>query len=171
MALMKCSECGSQLSDKAKSCPSCGSPPRRKTSSLTWFVTLLFGLTGAVTVVVMIAADGQGTSTGHIVEEHEPKQNEEELHLIIGAGTLRKSMKNPSSFELEMALLIDGARTACYSYRGRNSFNAVVPGQAVFIFDTQRLMTNNDEGFAKEWNGRCANKPGTDYTHRIRLRK
>ena len=26
MALIKCSECGKEISDKAKSCPNCGSP-------------------------------------------------------------------------------------------------------------------------------------------------
>lgn len=31
MAMMKCSECGTEISDKATACPKCGSPIKRKT--------------------------------------------------------------------------------------------------------------------------------------------
>lgn len=30
MALIKCSECGMEISDKAKACPGCGCPVKRK---------------------------------------------------------------------------------------------------------------------------------------------
>lgn len=46
MALVKCSECGKEVSDKAGSCPGCGAPialgavtpPKKKTGCLTWMV-------------------------------------------------------------------------------------------------------------------------------------
>lgn len=41
MALIKCKECGEQISSKAKSCPKCGVTLPRKTSILTWLVLLV----------------------------------------------------------------------------------------------------------------------------------
>ncbi len=41
MALVKCKECGSEISNKAAVCPRCGAKPRR-TSGFTWFVLISF---------------------------------------------------------------------------------------------------------------------------------
>lgn len=41
MALIKCKECGGKVSTKAKTCPSCGAKPPKKTSIVTWAVLIL----------------------------------------------------------------------------------------------------------------------------------
>lgn len=41
MAIRKCKECNQEISNKAKSCPSCGAPSPKKTSLFTWFVVIL----------------------------------------------------------------------------------------------------------------------------------
>lgn len=46
MALIKCKECGTEVSDSAKNCPKCGAPTPKKTSLLTWFALFLFLLIG-----------------------------------------------------------------------------------------------------------------------------
>src|SRR5438128_1059418 len=48
MALVKCKECGEQISKKAAACPKCGAPAKKKTSAFTWLVTilLLLGVVG-----------------------------------------------------------------------------------------------------------------------------
>ena len=38
MALVKCKECGEEVSTKAKTCPKCGAKAPKKTSLFTWFV-------------------------------------------------------------------------------------------------------------------------------------
>ena len=40
MALVKCKECGEDVSTKAKTCPKCGAKAPRKTSKFTWFVLI-----------------------------------------------------------------------------------------------------------------------------------
>lgn len=40
MAMVKCKECGKEISSKAKSCPSCGAPPAKKTSRATWLIAI-----------------------------------------------------------------------------------------------------------------------------------
>lgn len=42
MALVKCKECGQDVSQKAKSCPKCGAPIKKKTSWFTWVVAIFF---------------------------------------------------------------------------------------------------------------------------------
>lgn len=41
MALVTCKECGKEVSNKAKTCPSCGAKAPKKTSLLTWLVLIL----------------------------------------------------------------------------------------------------------------------------------
>jgi len=69
-------------------------------------------------------------------------------------------MKNPASFKLETALVFPGGST-CYEYRATNSFNAVVPGRAVFDMKAEKLYSEQDgESFRKAWNSICTKKGG-----------
>ncbi len=43
MALVKCRECGAQVSKKAAACPECGAPAKKKTSMFTWLVLVVIG--------------------------------------------------------------------------------------------------------------------------------
>lgn len=44
MALVKCKECGQEVSHKAGACPKCGAPIKKKTSLFTWIVAVVAGL-------------------------------------------------------------------------------------------------------------------------------
>jgi hypothetical protein len=44
MALMKCKECGHEVSNRAKNCPQCGAPVPKRTSLLTWLIASVLGL-------------------------------------------------------------------------------------------------------------------------------
>jgi len=57
MALVKCKECGEQISNKAKTCPKCGAAPPKKTSAFTWIVALFFG------AIIFAAMQGSDTSS------------------------------------------------------------------------------------------------------------
>lgn len=57
MALIKCKECGNEISNKAKECPSCGAPLPKKTSIVTW--TFLFAV---IVVILVVATSGKKTS-------------------------------------------------------------------------------------------------------------
>lgn len=41
MTLIKCKECGEEISQKAEKCPHCGAPQKKKTSLLTWLVAVV----------------------------------------------------------------------------------------------------------------------------------
>jgi ribosomal protein L37E len=56
MALIKCSECGREVSSQAKTCPHCGHARPKKTSVLTWSIAGFFLLT-----IIMGAINSQKT--------------------------------------------------------------------------------------------------------------
>ena len=73
-------------------------------------------------------------------------------------------MKNPKSFDLETAIeLPDG--TLCVTYRATNSFNAIVPGQAVLSLKGNSVMSDDREKFPARWNATCAKKSGKDIAY------
>lgn len=74
MALVKCKECGKELSDKAKICPHCG---YRNGKSITRKAILTFG--GILLIVVLFG--GILTFTGSKIEENKELKEYDELYL------------------------------------------------------------------------------------------
>lgn len=71
---------------------------------------------------------------------------------VKGALALREMMKNPDSFSLERVIRqTDGS--LCYTYRAANSFNAIIPGQAVFS-PTQTAISGSAQ-FPSLWSKYC----------------
>lgn len=78
-------------------------------------------------------------------------------HIVRGAKSLKQMSKNPDSFKLEGAILMSSG-AVCYSYRAANSFNAILPGNAVLV---EEKLLLSDSG----WNKYCAGKtPKKDYS-------
>jgi hypothetical protein len=94
------------------------------------------------------------------------KENREFSAAVMLARGLKQSMKNPASFQLEQAIKMqDGS--FCFMYRATNSFNAIVPGHAVF--STEGLATSDDrQKFARAWKRSCDGKTGRDLAGEIR---
>lgn len=79
MSLMKCKECGKQISDKAKACPSCGYVPRR-TSLFTWIVTIILAI-GFLPAVISSFTNysNQANDSTHETEFKVPETSEQLL--------------------------------------------------------------------------------------------
>jgi hypothetical protein len=73
----------------------------------------------------------------------------------MGAAALKQTMKDPEAFELRSAYVMPNG-AACYEYRGKNSFGAVLPSKAV-LTSKGRLLTqeNNGNTFVNAWNKEC----------------
>ena len=76
--------------------------------------------------------------------------------VVAGVRWIKENQKNPESFELISAGMI-GTKTICYTYRARNSFNALVVNHHVI-----GEKVNSNSGAA--WSKHCAGKSGKDYT-------
>lgn len=158
MAIMKCRECGGQVSTSAKACPTCGAKAPKKTSLTTWVVGGIFAfIVGGAVIDSAKKADAPPA-------KKEPTQADREINAAIGiAKALKASMKNPASFKLEGFLIFPGGAT-CYDYRATNSFNAVVPGRAVYLPATGKVLTQDQNGnqFVKAWNDTCTKSGGQE---------
>lgn len=63
MALVKCRECGAQISTKADACPKCGARAPKKTSAFTWFM-LLFIIPGVYVAYISSSSTSSSSSSG-----------------------------------------------------------------------------------------------------------
>ena len=170
MALIVCKECGAQVSTKAASCPSCGAARPKPTSAVTKLVAglLIFGVVMAV-IGSIVGPDRSGSSATaaadppkKVLSPAEQKRNAQQTMAAVGAQALKKASKDPDSFEMkEVNLMPDGA--ACYTYRARNSFNAMLQGEAIMT-DKGKLLVHEQNGntFVSAWNRSCTKDGGED---------
>ena len=188
MALVKCRDCGKDISKRAEACPHCGHKPCRR-RLFTRFFTVCFGLPVAITVfacylVTNAAAPNSETSGSftyqptlpepEITEAAPPKpetyaqrvartkRERAAQRAMSGAIALKKMMRDPESFKLESALVMESTGGVCYEYRSKNGFGGVNAGQAVLSADLKNFKTSEDHGFATLWDKECANRRGTE---------
>jgi hypothetical protein len=157
MALVECKECKTQISSEAKACPKCGAAPPKPTSRLTILIAGLF-LFFILKSIFGVNSSGPSTAQSKPAPSAADVKKEADFQQVVNAARwVKKSVKNPKSFELEYAGYTDGG-TVCIKYRATNSFNAIVPG--VYV------MSNTVSGdTAALWNKHCSGHPITDFTH------
>lgn len=183
MALIKCPDCGREVSTTAGKCPQCGAKikkPKKPFSKLAALFLLLF--VGFFIYMSMQAdrrkADDKAAADSKEAaltpeqrgqEKADTAKRDSQLQLgAQGALTLKHAAKDPEAFELRKAVVkIDGA--TCYSYRAKNSFGAVMPGEAVLSKTGHIYIKEQDEsGFARVWNKECAVAGGDDVAETIK---
>lgn len=72
MALVKCKECGEQVSTKAKNCPKCGAKAPKSTSIVTWLVLILI-VAGVYGVSQSPNSPQSSAKTKNVVSEQSQK--------------------------------------------------------------------------------------------------
>ncbi|MDD2728344.1 hypothetical protein [Malikia sp.] len=81
--------------------------------------------------------------------------------VLVSAMTVKQNLKNPTSFEIVAATLMENGKL-CMVYRGTNSFNAVITEYATAMGPVVSLSS-------KQWNKYCADqRTKADYTEHIR---
>lgn len=158
MALIKCKECGKDISSEAKVCPSCGIAPPKRTSMITIAAVGLMG-------IYMVKCTYDEASKG---PEPPPQksaatiQADKELNVAIAYGkVIKKATKDPASFKMESFLIFPGG-AACYEYRAKNSFGAIVPAKAVYDGTTLITSETDRNKFTKSWNAVCTKAGGEE---------
>ncbi|MCL2656849.1 MAG: zinc ribbon domain-containing protein [Betaproteobacteria bacterium] len=211
MALVKCHECGNDVSTEAKTCPKCGAkvvlpkPPKRPTSR---FAKIVGGVLLAVLFVARIITAGEErkeaerqASAAQAEQQRRaaltPEQRKAEdeaiakrqaaedakhlaaeeaktvkaIHLhnaSAGATALKRASKDPDTFELKSAVLHSNG-TACYDYRAKNSFGAMLAGSAVLTTKGKILVQEvNGNAFAKVWNMECTKADGEEIVQTLK---
>ena len=87
----------------------------------------------------------------------------------IGAATLKRAMKDPEAFDLKSVLLMPNG-TACYEYRAKNSFGAILPGSAV-LTSTGKMFSSehNRNTFVSAWNKNCTVGGGEEISTIVKM--
>jgi hypothetical protein len=160
--------CGKEISRSAPTCPNCGHKPSR-TSGLTSIITFILGaaVIGGIFSAAMNPPQPAAQQTPEQVAATK-REDQAVRRATLGAIMLKKSMRDPDSFKLESALVINGTGAVCYDYRAHNGFGGVNAEQAVLSADGMRFKTSTMDGFAALWNRECANKSGEEMEAGIR---
>lgn len=179
MALMKCMECGNDVSTQAKACPKCGakvSKPKKPTSRAVKMLGVLVAVAvvaGAVQTKMQFAqfAEREAEKSPEQKAQEQADRTKHEAQArtaAAGAAALKGSMKDPLSFDLT-SLTVKPSGAACYEYRAKNGFGATFPSSAVLSADGKLLMQEQPGGaFASVWNRECTVAGGTDITARVK---
>lgn len=96
MALVKCKECGAQVSSEAKACPQCGAAPPKRTSTLTWLVLgfIVLVVIGSMTKPDRSSSGSSSTSSAAVPDDSETK---EFLWMERGKDMVKAKLKDPDS--------------------------------------------------------------------------
>lgn len=160
MAMVKCKECGNEISSKAEACPSCG-VKRKKTSTLTWIVGGLFAL--------VVFGGVFGSVSNSPTPARSPAQQKHDADVqraAIGAKAIKETLRNPDSLQLESALVM-ASGAVCYEYRAQNGFGGINVENAVLSGDDKTFLSSSMDGFAVAWNSHCANQSGANVTSEV----
>jgi hypothetical protein len=184
--LRLCSRCGRYSGPQANFCDSCGKaffptqvfvPTQRGFRAFVAEhprITIVVGsiaIWGAlILVAIFIGVSVASVSTSNNVPaaqtdkktEGDKKKDGRITMAALGAQQIKRSMRDPDSFKLTSVLIIDKTGAVCYEYRGRNGFNGMNFGQAVFSANSRVFKTNEMAGFSKAWNKECAHQEGTE---------
>lgn len=153
MAMIECKECKTPISNKAKTCPKCGAKVPQKTGLLTKLVAVVIG----IGVIGAIVGQSNAPPAPVLTQAQIDQKQKDEIQfqrVVRVLKALKATAKNPKSFELNDALLMDDG-TLCATYSATNSFNAVVPDQKAILSD----------GSFGSWSKYCAGKVGKNYKY------
>lgn len=148
MALVKCKECGNDVSTDAATCPKCGAKRAKATSKLTWIVGGFFAL---VITIGIIQSNGSPSAPAAPSPEKTKADKERDQRTIAAASAmkvLKSSLRDPKSVEWESARTNDTGTLVCISYRARNGFGGMNAAHLV-VADGRATESS------AEWNKRC----------------
>lgn len=166
MPVVKCRECGKEVSDSAKVCPHCGiknpAPPSKIRRALGWIV-IAAAVVGIPTCIHNNQEAKQAQTAKAAAEEaaltpaqraEKASQEQQFQRAVALARSLKAAMKDPASFELTSATAMAGD-AFCFEYRAKNSFNATTSDQIALSATGKKLS----------WNTACGGKSGRDLSH------
>jgi hypothetical protein len=172
--LIKCQECGREVSDSAASCPGCGSPIKRADATgrgASGNSTSAGCLAGCATLIVIIAilvSLSQCSQFGGSSEAPNPAASStpskaeaaDTFRTKMGAiavASLKNALRDPDSLVVESVLVSDDGKYSCLTYRAKNGFGGMNRDTVVFT------VAGGDES-SRGWNRHCAGKQLNDVT-------
>lgn len=168
MAVVRCGECGGQVSTKAKACPNCGARPPKTTSRVTWLITALIAFTFLGSMCSekppktpeMVAAEKAKDAASELAES---KKGREFAMIENGKSAVRSVLKDGDSAQFKDVFFsntVKGVPIACGQVNSKNSFGAYSGFQHFVSAGTSNLTFLEEQAtdFHKVWNKFCVGK-------------
>lgn len=190
MALITCPQCGAEVGEGERVCPSCGAAMSKTASPPAAAVTekkslgsfpVLPVLVGALLIVGVIAAvwfahqhkkaaDAAMAPSAEMRErdDADAKRHDAVRRAVLGSIMLHDAQLNTDGYGVDRAMLMEDG-TVCYSYHTRNPSGGTDAKTAVLLADRQVLHADVGGEQTDEAKS-CAQQTGTDVTARVRLR-
>ncbi len=108
MALVKCKECGSEVSTKAKVCPKCGAKAPKKTSLLSWLVAGIM----AVLMFNFITSDPSGNTSSTSSTSSGSSSTSDAGASVAASSNAQPEVKAPEWESFESSDEMTGDRSA-----------------------------------------------------------
>ena len=141
---------------------------QKRTGCFTWVL-------GAVAVMVLFSIINAMINgpTEPTKQAAAPEKTAEELRhekevtvATVAAKSIKAALRNPDSFVLESALVMDSG-AVCLDYRAQNGFGGMNREQAVVPANTTKLFGTDTQGFKSAWRTHCAGKTRRDVTYLV----
>jgi len=142
MALIKCKECGKEISKKAETCPHCGAPLKKQPTQYGCGTLLLVGFIVIIFVSTFSSNEPSAPPKPKTSEEIRKERIEKGFSAWDGSHRaltkiIKKSMNDPDSYEHEETVYWDKGdhlivRT---TFRGKNAFGGVVKNSVMAKVD------------------------------------
>lgn len=156
MALIKCGECGRDVSSEAKSCPNCGALVKKPKAPMSRVKKLGIFAAGLFVLSVVYQSDKDNerraarTPEQVAVDKKEAAQEAARLGVVRGAvAQLRQGLRDPDSLVIESARVAGDAAQVCIEYRAKNGFGGT--NKEFVVFTSKKVYPNN----AGVWNKQC----------------
>lgn len=161
MAMIKCKECKSEISDKAKVCPNCGAPVPKKTSLLTWIALISIIL---IVVLELTQPENKHSATPKTTTYSNANKSNDELKQIAwidkGKESVKERLKDPSSAKFRNVYFNrgkDNIPMTCGEVNSKNSFGGYL-GYTKFISagsSKNTFLETDVKDFYNLWNQFC----------------
>lgn len=161
MAMIKCKECKSEISDKAKACPNCGAPVPKKTSPVTWFALISIIL---MLVFGLPQPENKHSATSKTTTHSNANKSNDESKQIAwidkGKESVKERLKDPSSAKFRNVYFNrgkDNIPMTCGEVNSKNSFGGY-SGYIKFISagsSKNTFLETDVKDFHNLWNQFC----------------
>lgn len=154
MSLVRCKECGAQISTLAESCPGCGAKQSKSSGRLKAFFLLVVVL-AAGNVIFGVNSPSKRPSqsepekTPEEIRRAEDLKKREDRAFAFGKA-IRQHAREPDSVDFIQMFVSNDGNVACAEYRAKNGFGGMTIERAVM---TGSKFTTE----ASSWSKHCKN--------------
>lgn len=182
MALIKCAECGTEISSLATACPKCGAPPQApavtpprqaKTRPGAWIALSILAILALFALLspskeanpVEPAATAMAPAPAKPPEPTEEEKAElakEQLRserVIVAANHVKQTLRDPDSLKWDVIAADDTGHVICMGYRAKNGFGGTNRVEAVVVGSKISKARDNVRKYCKDAAGFTDMKP------------